>query len=754
MPTSEKVVSPGVFTNEIDQSFLPAAIGDIGAAVIGPTVRGPAMIPTVVSSYSEFKQIFGSNFRSGSNQHTYLTSETAREYLKNGNRLTVVRVLDGTYKEATANIPTGSGTYYTGSSIGGHFGSTDSEISLKLHTHNQGEILNNKPTSLKMAATAVDAIDTTGVEAASADCSFTINIPAANGGEGGAVTILLDDSENSDPAEGTNTIAIATAGTSDADKAGDIIDAINGTTNALVDFASGGRGQTGVQGIKAYEGSSNTQITLEMDTVLGSVGNITTAIATAAGENIVDVANFTGGVDETGTNQLLTSGSADNIRWEVTDTNRKLGTFNLLIRAGNDTHRRKQILETWNNLSIDPNEPNYVAKVIGDTKNVITNAGTSDVYLANSGSFPNKSKYVRVEVVKPVPNYLLDNGVTGSADNLKSLPGIGSGSFGGAFTSGSSGYVGFDAFGNQQGGSGKVLMNEDISNTNTQGYILQTANQGKTAYEDAITLLQNQDNYDINLLMMPGVIDNFANHQTIVQKAIDMVEERGDCFLLIDPVEHKQTVSAAKTRAEARDTSYASMYWPWLKIPSNELGKTIWVPPSVVVGGSYSFNDRVAQPWFAPAGLNRGGLENVQMTERPVNQTDRDDLYDSGVNPIATFPGQGVTIWGQKTLQNDESALDRVNVRRLMIKLKKFIASTSRFLVFEQNNPQTRTRFLNIVNPYMEQVQSQSGLTSFKVVMDETNNILYGQIFLQPTRSAEFVVLDFTVQSTGATFPE
>ena len=132
------------------------------------------------------------------------------------------------------------------------------------------------------------------------------------------------------------------------------------------------------------------------------------------------------------------------------------------------------------------------------------------------------------------------------------------------------------------------------------------------------------------------------------------------------------------------------------------------------------------------------------------------------MNPIATFPGQGVTVWGQKTLQKKASALDRVNVRRLLIKVKKFLSASSRFLVFEQNNTQTRRRFLNIVNPYLEQVQSNSGLNAFRVVMDESNNtpdvvdrnILYGQLFIQPTRTAEFVVLDFTIQPTGATFPE
>ena len=137
-------------------------------------------------------------------------------------------------------------------------------------------------------------------------------------------------------------------------------------------------------------------------------------------------------------------------------------------------------------------------------------------------------------------------------------------------------------------------------------------------------------------------------------------------------------------------------------------------------------------------------------------------MYEGNLNPIATFPGQGVCVWGQKTMQKKSSALDRVNVRRLLIKVKKFIASSSRFLVFEQNTASLRNRFLNIVNPYMEQVQANSGLTAFRLVMDDSNNTpdvidrnqLVGQIFIQPTRTAEFIVLDFVVQPTGAAFPE
>ena len=205
------------------------------------------------------------------------------------------------------------------------------------------------------------------------------------------------------------------------------------------------------------------------------------------------------------------------------------------------------------------------------------------------------------------------------------------------------------------------------------------------------------------------------------------------------------------------------MYYPWVKVPDSQVaGTQRWVPPSVVLGGIYAFNDRVAHPWFAPAGLNRGGITTAVQAQRKLTQGERDTLYDSNVNPIATFHGQGVTVFGQKTLQKKASALDRINVRRLLIRVKKFIASSSRFLLFEQNNAATRQRFLNIANPFLETVQSQSGLSAFRVVMDETNNTpdtidrnqLVGQLFLQPTRTAEFIVLDFTIQPTGASFPE
>jgi len=300
-----------------------------------------------------------------------------------------------------------------------------------------------------------------------------------------------------------------------------------------------------------------------------------------------------------------------------------------------------------------------------------------------------------------------------------------------------------------------------MSATNTSGFDCSTATStGTTAYKKAINAISNPDEYDINMLVTPGIIHK--HHSVVSNHAIDKIEARADAFYVMDGNDIDDNVATAVNNVVTLDTNYVATYYPWVKMDNPAGNGQIFVPPSVVIAGVISFTDSVAHEWFAPAGLNRGGLDNVRMTKKKLTHTDRDTLYEGRVNPIASFPGQGVVVFGQKTLQAKPSALDRINVRRLLIRLKKFIASSSRFLVFEQNDSSTRSRFLNIVNPFLESVQANSGLSAFKVVMDESNNTpdvidrnqLVGQIFIQPTRTAEFIVLDFSVLPTGAAFPE
>lgn len=307
-----------------------------------------------------------------------------------------------------------------------------------------------------------------------------------------------------------------------------------------------------------------------------------------------------------------------------------------------------------------------------------------------------------------------------------------------------------------------VLLGEDISAKNVQGMDCSgRMSSGTQAYERAFKALSNQDEFDINLLVTPGL--SLDLHRSVVNMGVDLCETREDAFYILDCVQangQPGLVDEAVTQASTIDSNYAATYYPWVKIIDPATNALQVYPPSALMPAVYASNDKAAAEWFAPAGLNRGGLEQAISVMDRLTFAERDTLYEGKVNPIAAFPGQGIVAFGQKTLQRRASALDRINVRRLLISLKKFIASTSRYLLFEQNVAATRNRFLGIVNPYLEAVQQRQGLYAFNVVMDESNNtpdlidrnILYGQIFLQPARAVEYIILDFNVQATGASF--
>ena len=736
---AEKIISPGVFTNEIDQSFLPAAVSDIGAALIGPTVKGPAGVPTIVTSFSDFQQKFGDVFKSGSTSVQYLTSHTAEQYLKNSDTLTVVRVLDGAFGPATTNDTIGSQATTTGATFASAsltFTAVPSGSVSALGGPDEITIGSTKFMFVSESAGYTNSATQVFVEWAAPGVADTVTTTAA----------AFRDAVN-------QTITTTNLGISASSDAGVVI--LSGSsagTQANLTMATGSGGDTFSTTPNFVSSDSSFLIQGGTDTTTTSTSFKLQTIADG------EIMNNSGSALAT-TNNVLLSGSQHNIRWEITNTNNKKGTFTLLIRRGDDSHKRKQILETFSNLSLDPNSTNYIGKRVGDQINTLrTSDGT---FLQLSGSFPNKSKFVTVHNTLDTLDYIDENGNVRLGSLSASLPAVGSGSSHGAFSGGSNGFAGFDPVGNPKGtNTTNYTFYEDI-NTNSQGFNPETANQGLTGYTNALDLISNQDEYDVNLILVPGIIGSV--HTKIASKVIDVCEDRADCFAVIDPVPYGMNIADATSQAETRDSNFAAMYWPWIKVPDTLVaGTQRWVPPSVVMGGIYAFNDKVAHPWFAPAGLNRGGIDVAIQAERKLTQANRDTLYDSNVNPIATFPGQGVTVFGQKTLQKKSSALDRINVRRLLIRVKKFIASSSRFLVFEQNTAATRRRFLGIVNPFLENVQSQSGLSAFRVVMDETNNTpdtidrnqLVGQLFLQPTRTAEFIVLDFTIQPTGAAFPE
>jgi len=284
------------------------------------------------------------------------------------------------------------------------------------------------------------------------------------------------------------------------------------------------------------------------------------------------------------TNNILQSGSVHNVRYEITNVNQSKGTFTVLVRAGNDNNKRKQILETFTNVNLDPNSTNFVSAVIGDQRQMVRTDGSTK-YLQLTGSYANKSRYVRVKSVdSPTIDYLDENGSVRVPANSASLPNVGSGSSNGGFSGGTDGLVGFDALGHSNGSvTDPVNFYENISDQ-SQGFTPTSVSDanGGLAYAEALDLLANQDEFDINLILMPGMIHEV--HSSITNKAIDVCEDRGDCFAIIDPVVYDKNPADAVTEAEEVDSNFAAMYYPWIKVPDSQVaGTQRWVPPSVGV---------------------------------------------------------------------------------------------------------------------------------------------------------------------------
>lgn len=550
---AETILSPGVLTRETDTTQLTQGIQTVGAAVVGPTVKGPVNIPTIVTSYSEYLLKFGGSFTSNNRNDEYLTSISAQKYFEQGGEtLLVTRIVSGSFAPATST-PVNANT----------------SSSFTLETLSEGSMMNN----------------------------------------------------------------------------------------------------------------SGTQ----------------------------------------GANGILPLGTGDNIRWEIPSINVQNGTFNLIIRRGNDNSRSKTILESWANLSLDPNSSNYIESVIGNQKQVF-----SGDYIQYNGEYKVKSNYVRVSAVtSPTYDYFDNNGVAKS-QLTGSIPIISSGSFSGA--------------------TGDLFPSSTISTA------IPTNN-----YTSSLALLSNKEEYGFNLITVPGKTQ--TNDSATIATLVSLCVERGDAIAIVDVADQGVNISTAISNATQIDSSYAATYYPWVQVNSPNVGKLVWVPPSTIIPSVYAYSDKVSAEWFAPAGFKRGGISVVQA-ERKLSTKDRDSLYLGKINPIGTFPGQGIVVYGQKTLQSKSSSLDRVGVRRLLIELKGYIGQVGNGLVFEQNVQATRNSFLSKVRPYLDTIQQRQGLYSYQVVMNDTNNSsdvidrnqLVGQIIIQPTRTVEFVILDFNVTPTGTSF--
>ena len=296
----------------------------------------------------------------------------------------------------------------------------------------------------------------------------------------------------------------------------------------------------------------------------------------------------------------------------------------------------------------------------------------------------------------------------------------------------------------------------------------------------AIDSVSDAEVVEYNLAAVPGMTNT-----SLQDHLLSTCESRGDSLAVLDlPKVYLPAFDAGKTgvnrygnnptqaivdlRNRNINSSYACAYYPWVQIQDSINDRTVWAPPSIAALGTFSSSQSKTKLWFAPAGFNRGGLTEgsagipVIGVREKLTSKQRDELYDANINPIASFPAEGIVIFGQKTLQVTQSALDRINVRRLMIYVKKQISRMSSGILFDQNVQATWDRFLATVNPFLEGIRSEFGLTDFKVVLDKTTttpelidrNILYAKIFLKPARAIEYIAIDFNITNSGAAFED
>lgn len=768
---AEKIVSPGVFTRENDLSFLSQGIGEIGAAIIGPFAKGPAFVPTVVNTQSEFESIFGTP------DGSYYTGYTVQNYLREAGTVTIVRV--------------------------GHIGGYTQK----------------RPIGIKISG-SVSGEKLVGVLKSTHHWSTS--------GNGDAITASID----SQPSESVFRIVLSGSDSAynTAISASVLYTAGNDLSDVFGESARGSKGaymsqffENAASNFSAEDGDRIVLVNLAEQSFVGQdVSHASTPWIKSQliSDERHDLFRF----------HTLGDGSNYNKEYKISIFNVKAAgesnatdyaTFSVSIRGYADTDRKKSILETYNNVNLDPASPNYIVKIIGD-QNIVIDA---DGKMTMNGDYSNRSALVRVEVAEegsfpitagPFGHDAYSSPIAGndsitpevvfslnSDDNTASstfrysgidletsIVKIDNSHFLAPIPNnasvGSNSVFAFDeqlnyeltgssaldiakrqfTVGFQGGFDGcsptiKYAKAEDADwgAGNSQGFNLSTSTaSGSVAYVKAINSVSNPDDFDINLVVAPGIIRRL--HSYVFDKIVDMCEDRQDCFFIGELTDKDDSIALATQEAQNVDSNYVGAYYPWVKTIDSRTNKLTSVPPSVLMPGIYAANDAIAAEWFAPAGLNRGGITGAVSVLNRLTHAERDTLYENKVNPIAQFPGEGIVAFGQKTLQDRASALDRINVRRLLIKVKKYIASTSRYLVFEQNTASTRSRFLNTVNPYLQAIQQRQGLYAFRVVMDETNNtpdvidrnIMAGAIYLQPTKTAEFIVLDFNILPTGAAF--
>ena len=938
-----KFVSPGVFINEIDNSFIPKSAEAIGPVVVGRSRRGLAMQPVKVESYSEFVEMFGETvpgggggdvYRDGNYQSPMYGTYAAKAFLdSNIAPLTYIRLLGqqsankGSGNAAQAGWATTNNPNVAPASAGGAYGlwvfTSGSDATCgtgqlaAIWYVDDGYVRLSGSLRGGGDANAAATASAGGVYGNDSNNLFTVLISGSTGEE--TIKFGFDDNANTFIRNrfNTNPQLVSSPGTFYPNASAK--DYWLGETfeQELRDNSLTGDAQGVIFSI-----AKNDDATTGPHSMRGQASREARTGWFISQDISGDAASYAP-FDQQKLFRLVGRGhgewlhknckaSIENIR-QSNSSATDYGTFSVVIRSLHDSDNAVQVMERFDNLSLDPGSPNFVSRKIGDQ---YQEWDTTAKRLKTTGDYPNRSKFVYVDMPSLVeeggtdatllpfgyfspPRFstvsdLTDAGATslntfvtgaaghnspsnyvsGGAVNLTAslaFPSVrlrNSASDGG-LSDPTNAYFGMDTTrkaavtradasvgdfhrllysGYTGGGGGSTVTGIDdyayvfslddvVSKSTAEFYYESGSRAGARSYTSssytdlldagydrftapfwggfdgfdvvnpdplynaamdagtsnetnsyvyytwkrAVDTVADPEALNMNLLVAPGLTET-----DLTTHMINVCEDRADALAIVDlpnvyipsheayksaksdRIGTTPTQAANNLRDRRIDSSYGCTFYPWVQTVDGSTGRLLWIPPSVAMLGVLASSERAADVWFAPAGFNRGGLTDgaagipvSAVTERLVSK-DRDTLYEANINPIASFPSSGIVVFGQKTLQERQSALDRINVRRLVIYLKKQISILSTQILFEQNVQATWTRFKSLVEPFLSNVLTDFGITDYRLILDESTttadlidqNIMYAKIMIKPARAIEYIAIDFVVASTGASFDD
>jgi hypothetical protein len=773
-------VSPGVYTREQDFSVFASRVGLTRLGLVGLTQKGPAFEPVSIRSTDEFL------FRFGGTSSDLQLPYVANSFLTQSSELQVTRILgkEG-YNDSNVWLIKAEGDSDKNGAVIAVLRSKSADEGLTFLANNETDVEIGGIAPLAPLSPFILSASTGSYFSA-----FTLNVSLDESKEDYIVNVLGKNPKKVEGDYGIYVDCIYPHFLREAVKRGEI----SGITAQLVYSTD--------DAYTDYVGEYTNPVTPWI-------------VSNVVGGEVRDLFKF----------QSISDGNAANreIKVSITNIDTITKTFDVLIRDFNDTDASafQTALERFRGVTMDPNQRNYIARVIGTTDE----------------EYPRQSLFITLDMAEGHPTNVVPGGFKGYSQRALGISGETAADFyyKTSYLSGDSvnrtflgiselGYTGFtndqvtfsNVINTVEADMFKYLGGVSTGTTTLKGFHLEsTANStsfvtgdytlsgytkaerkftlapfggfdgwdkfraptftvntrdtsNRAAFKEGIDTFINPEEVDVNLFATPGI--DFSDNEEVVKYALEIIEDRADTLYIMDSP--RLTDDTAKGTPEevvlalqdtGIDSNYAATYWPWVQIEDQTSGKFVYIAPTAEVVKAIALTDNVAFPWFAPAGINRGTSSDiVRRADIKLSQANRDTLYEGRVNPIATFVQQGVVIYGQKTLQIRQSALDRINVRRLLLQIRRVIAATSQTLLFEQNDQTLRDQFLSKVEPLLLQIQNQRGLTGFRVIMDESNNppevvdrnTLVGKIQLKPTRTAEFIDLTFQVLPTGARFED